>query len=402
MSSIRPIPFAIVALGLAGMPVGAQLRPTRADFGGSATVTVPFSEVHSLVTIPVSINGHDPIRMILDTGAPIILIPDTALARRLELNIVGQAQVGGAGDGEVQTAPLAVGITARVGSLEVTDATGVTGIAADAIPGVDGVIGAAFFSHAVVEIDWDAHVVRFHDPATNPMTFSGDTLRLDVQPSLHSFVDGVVGVDSATRPVHMHLDTGSRHALSLARATVDDFPVPPDSAIRTVVGYGSRGPARGDAIRTRTLELGGTTLRNVATTVPDREPSGAGRIGLPVLRRFQVVVDYPRRRLILHPRDNRADPFPFYTTGLVLSPGRDSTTRLVIDVMAGTPAAEAGLRVGDVITMVDGRSASTLTESDVDRLVLHPAPGTAVMLTTTSNAGTSRELRLVARTILPG
>src|SRR5262245_55443464 len=101
----------------------AQLRPSAATFG-AATVSVPFRSVHGLAVIPVTITGHGPLQLILDTGSPVIVIPDTALASRLGLRIVGTARVGGTGDGQEQSAPLAGGITASVGSLTVNNAYG--------------------------------------------------------------------------------------------------------------------------------------------------------------------------------------------------------------------------------------------------------------------------------------
>lgn len=77
--------------------------------------------------------------------------------------------------------------------------------------------------------------------------------------------------------------------------------------------------------------------------VPARDPGNAGWLGLPALREFLTIVDYPSGRLILERRrvpDNRPD---FTTTGLVLRPPRDNRPALVADVMAGSPAGEAGL-----------------------------------------------------------
>lgn len=398
---MTPIRFlAGFATVVAASTATAQLPSTSATFLGAGPVTVPFREVHNLVVIPVTINGHGPLQFILDTGAPVILVPDSVLASRLDLNIVGMANVGGAGDSAPVTAPLALGITARVGHLEVKDAVGVIGVAAAVIPGVDGVIGGAFLRHAAVEIDWDRRTVTFHDPSSGTLTATGDTIPLRVEPSLHSYIPGSVGVGTTTRSVDLHLDTGSRQALSLAPATVDAFPVQPDSSIPGIVGFGSRGAARGRFIRTATLKLGSTTLRGVTTTVPNQEPTGEARVGLPVLRRFHVVVDYPGQRLILRPRANLAEPFPFNTTGILLHPGKDSVHRAIADVMPGSPAAMAGLVAGDTVVAVGGTDARQLSEDEVDRSVLKPAPASLVRLTV-RRRGQRIDASLTARTLLP-
>src|SRR5262245_59572666 len=295
-----PLPSAALLLALAATTT-AQLPPSTASFGGVAKVSVPLRLVHGLAVIPVTINGHGPLQLILDTGAPVIVIPDTTLARRLGLQIVGRTRVGGAGDGEEQTAPLAGNITASVGPLTVKGAFGIIGIAGDAIPGVDGVIGAAFFRHSVVEFDWDAGMIHFHDPALR-VASSGDTLPLRVESNLHSYVPGTVVVNGDTARIDLHLDTGARQALSIASSTLAKLPARQRVSIPTIVGFGSRGPARGDVIRADALRLGSFAISNVPAAIPRNEPAAQGRIGLPLLKRFNFFIDFPGSRLILRPR----------------------------------------------------------------------------------------------------
>jgi predicted aspartyl protease len=392
--------FAAALLLFGAAPAHTQLPPSTASFGGAATVSVPFRTVHGLVVIPVTINGHAPLQFILDTGAPVIVIPDTALASRLGLKILGTARVGGAGDGDVQTAPLAGEIAASVGSLTVTGALGIVGVVGDVIPGVDGVIGGALFRHAAVELDWDAGMIHFHDPAKRTSSFRGDTLPLRVEASLHSYVPGTVVVNGTEMKVDLHLDTGARQPLSLAPSTMKRFSATPAVAIPTIVAFGSRGAARGDAIRASASRLGRETIENVTAYVPQREAENPARIGLPVLKHFNFIVDYPGKRLVLRPRVGQNEPFRFTTTGLVLQPGRDSVYRRVAHVIAGSPAAEAGILAGDSIVAVGGVALTSIAEENVPRSVITPNAGDTVKLTMI-RAGKRDERQLVARVLLP-
>ena len=76
---------------------------------GRAQVTIPFDYENGFVVIPVSVMGSKELRMILDTGSPLIVIPDVALAATMNLNIATEVQVGGSGDGKMQTAPAGAG-----------------------------------------------------------------------------------------------------------------------------------------------------------------------------------------------------------------------------------------------------------------------------------------------------
>lgn len=379
-------------------PAGAQLPASTATFG-DATVTVPFRLVHDFIVIPVMLNGRGPFQLILDTGSPVILIPDTSLARRLDLQVVGEAIVGGVGDGDTQRAPLAVGISARVGTFTVRGAAGIIGVAGNVIPGVDGVIGGALFRHSRVEVDWDAGVVRFHDPARATRE-PGESLQLRVEPSLHSFVSATVVMNGTSRKVDLHFDTGARQPLTLSSATLGTFPFSTRASVQTIVGFGSRGPARGTYVRVDSLLLGVSWLASIPTAVPAREPSDQGRLGLPVLKRFNFVVDYPGRRLLLRRRLAMRDPFPFTTTGLVLTPGRDSSRRVIADVIRGSPAADAGLFVGDTVVAVGGVALIGLRPLDLERLLIAPPAGRTIALTI-RRRGESFEGQLSTRILLP-
>jgi hypothetical protein len=378
----------------------AQLPPSSATFK-EAAVTVPLRVVHGLIVVPVYLNKHPaPLQLILDTGAPVILIPDTALATKLDLQIVGQARVGGAGDGEAATAPLASSITARVGGLEVNGAFGIIGIAGDVIPGVDGVIGAALFRHSIVEVDWDAKVVRFHDPSSGSYRAEGAVIPLRVERSQHTYVPGKVVIGRDTVNLDMHLDTGARQALSLAPSTIARLTSKPPLAIPTIVGFGSRGIARGDVIRTDALLLGNLTRDSVVTAVPANEPADAGRVGLPILRNYNFAVDYHGGRLLLRPRREAVEAPRFTTTGLVLFPGRDSTERVVAHVIPTSPAAEAGLVPGDTIVSIGERRIVSLDESGLDRAILTPQTGTPILITL-RRSGSTLAKTITPRTLLP-
>ena len=399
---VKSIPLVFLAGALLVAPVcaQAQLPPTTAHFGSAEVVEVPYRIVHGLVVIPVSLNGSAPLQFILDTGAPVVVIRDTAVAKTLSLRIAGQARVGGAGDGERRTAPFAIGMTARVGALEVKNVSGIVGSVEGAIPGVDGIIGGALFQNAVVEFDFDAKVVRFHNPTARRFAMAGDSLPLRVDANVQPFVRGTVTVNGIAMSLELNLDTGARQPLALARTTMEKYRAMPDRKLSTIVGFGSRGEARGDIIRASKLDLGRASLVAITTSVMNNEPGGEGRIGLPVLERFHLWIDYPGQRIVLQPRANVGDPFPAQTTGLVFFPAKDSTVRVVAEAGEGTPAREAGVQRGDTLLAVNGRDLRTLDDRGIREQVIMPPAGTAVRLTIKRGA-TLHEFRLVSRTLIP-
>lgn len=392
----------VAALFLA-VRVDAQLPQATGSFApGTTTVTVPFRVVHELVVIPVMLNDVGPFHLILDTGAPVMLIPDTAIARRTSMQVAGQVRVAGVGDGPARMAPIAIGARAGVGAFTIENATAVFGVGGEVIPAVDGVIGGPLFQHSVVEIDWDAMVVRFHErgafvaPALPGLT----SLPLRVRQDLHVFAQAVVRVDDEARPVELHFDTGSRQGLMLSRPIVGHRLRSMPALKDVIVSHGVGGPARGDIVRVRELQLGGQRVANVATVVPTKEQDDSARVGLPVLRNFRVFIDYAGGRVLLAPRAGRVPERDLTTTGLRLAANGGRTFVRIEDVVPGSPAKEAGLAPGDTIIALDERELTGLEAHEVNDRMVVPAPGTAVRLRV-RRGGRPIDVTLTARELLP-
>jgi C-terminal processing protease CtpA/Prc len=86
-------------------------------------------------------------------------------------------------------------------------------------------------------------------------------------------------------------------------------------------------------------------------------------IGAPLLRRTRVILDYACERAIFEPSEQFTAPFAYHdASGLYLTGcGSDFRQFQVVYVVTGSLAAEAGLRVDDQITALDGRLATELT-----------------------------------------
>ena len=85
-------------------------------------------------------------------------------------------------------------------------------------------------------------------------------------------------------------------------------------------------------------------------------------MGGDILRRFKVIFDYTRKRMILEPNSQFDESFEYDMSGISLTAeGRDYKILRVGRVFEDTPAAEAGLRDGDQILAVDGKPSSELT-----------------------------------------
>ena len=87
-----------------------------------------------------------------------------------------------------------------------------------------------------------------------------------------------------------------------------------------------------------------------------------GQVGGEILRRFKLITDYSRERIILEPNRNLSERYEFDMSGMSLAAGGEGLKTFKIRALVeNSPAAEAGLSVGDNITAIDGKPTAEMT-----------------------------------------
>jgi len=134
---------------------------------------------------------------------------------------------------------------------------------------------------------------------------------------------------------------------------------------------GIGGADREFAYRGRTFELAGQRMENPVVRVARTDAgdfssrSLAGNIGAGVLSRFLLTIDYHARTIAFAPNDTLHAPFQSDRTGLTLDQPQADSFRVSF-VASGTPAAQAGIHVGDRIVAIDKRSVTAMGLGDFD------------------------------------
>jgi len=85
--------------------------------------------------------------------------------------------------------------------------------------------------------------------------------------------------------------------------------------------------------------------------------------------------------------------------GIRLAFDKATGVPVIVGITRGSPAADFGLRVGDVIVKIDKNYTNSLTEDEV-RLALHGEPGTGVELTIQRDDNPRFVVRAVERRVL--
>lgn len=369
--------LSIAIAGPAPAPAQELPRATVSLPEGVDRTTLPFELFRRWMMVSVTVEDSAPLRFILDSGAPITVLASLALGQTLPLQIIGQAQIGGAGSGDAQEVYVAGDVSMRVGDVRIEGAPLAVGLGVDALAGADGVIGGPIFESFVVEIDWIGQRLVLHDPAHWEPEAAMSELPLRRTRTGHLATTAGISVSGEPPvPVELFVDTGAGHALSLEPGAIAGLAAPRERLENLLIGWGANGAVYGDIARSATLVLGEFRLREVLTTFPDSDAwsrIGAewgepvfGNLGAQVLQRFRVAVDLPHGRLFLSPNETYDRPFSFDQAGMALLPTDPGARAITVaDVVAESPAALAGVRAGDELLRIEDRPVSGMAPEEV-------------------------------------
>ena len=363
--------------------------PPPPDFtiaGSKTSTTVPFKLINNHIYLDVKLNGKGPFRVLCDTGGANIVTP--TLAKELGLKSEGALQGRGVGEKSED-----VGLV-KLASLEVGDATLSNQLFAvfpmesfATVEGVpqNGMIGFEVFKRFVVKVDYEHETLTLTVPSA--FSYHGDGTTVPFQfndhiPQVEGSIDGIPG--------KFDIDTGSRASIDLLKPFVEknNLVAHYNAKIEAVTGWGVGGAARSLVTRAEVLRLGTVEVARPVTELSLQKKGSftseyvAGNVGAGVLKRFNITFDYPRQQLIFERNANYDKPDVFDRSGMWLN--QSGASFEVIDIVAGGPAASAGLHAGDKIQAVDGQSAGKISLAEIRHRFKSDPAGTKLRLTVQS------------------
>lgn len=391
--------FAAFALAL-GLANAAPAAPVSAAGGAPEAVAPTAARIHfangaassgwlpfeffgeTRIFVTARVNGR-PTQVMLDSGAS-----STVLDRRFaaSLGLVAKGDLVGEGGGGSASYSELHGVTLTLGDLSLTtDAA----VALDLAPvetqvghPLPVVLGGEVFRDLVVDIDFKGRRIAFRDPARfrapqgaqlAAMTPSGENQ------AIVAIVDG--------RPAKLLFDLGNASALALFPRFWDKPAFIANRSVSATMAGGWGGMGVDGLTMVHSVTLGGARFRNLPARLEGLRSADArggeldGNLGMPVLSRFHLVIDFGRHRVYFAPPIDTARAFAVNHAGLTLQPGAQGAK--ILFVAAHSPAEAAGLSVGDVIVAVDGsegggqgaRQSAWLFEPVGKTLRIHLADG---------------------------
>lgn len=287
--------LAALALSLAMMPSFGQ---TKAD-----PITVKIRLTHNRILVPGKINNTK-LTFLLDSACTIpTLHPEVVDG----LNLQPSGTVSIAGIAGEERAPTFRGVIIDMDGALYTPrrVASVPSERNESRRRRDGVIGSGFFRQFVVEMDARAGVIRLHSPTNFTYHGRGEVIPFRFRPrdEIPIVEASVVVSNQPPLRAEFEVDTGCDSGLCLGANFVNKNKLLDSVESRSSEKFGIGGSVETKSGTVPILRLGKMDVTAPQTDFfqagsPVDEPL-AGHIGMGVLHRYKVILDYARKQLIL-------------------------------------------------------------------------------------------------------
>jgi len=357
---------AILVPGLSPMPcVKVQLDESTRNEGLLASI--PFQLYGNVIVTEISVDESVPLNFIFDTGAGGTVINTSTAA---SLGIVGDKTVsreGATGMAEIVQSTDHIVYVEDISFQDITLGIAELGHIEKRIgTPIDGVIGWLILSQYAVRIDYDTMLIEIYDNNKFEYDFGDSGYTLEVRGTT-IFTNVTVAFKSGNIFTGKVLvDTGAGNTFYFNTPFIEE-----NDLLAEMDTYYER---ETQSISTESAHVYTTMLANLSisdyefSTLPVTmaiAEAGAsswsgpmGILGNDVLKRFNVFIDLQQEMMSLEPNRLYHDQFEVNCSGLELATD-DAFQGVIIDhVYAGSPAHEAGLKVGDEIVQINGANVS--------------------------------------------
>ena len=220
---------------------------------------------------------------------------------------------------------------------------------------IDGIIGYSFLRQFIVAVDADSLTMSIYRPGRIRYPDGAYIMKPDFTtlPIAHLYLKDDHKLDG-----RFYFDTGAGLCFLISKNYASDSAVLSRNrkpVLTEAEGLGGKSLMSLSVIKA--VHIGPYAFHNVPTYILDDQynvtayPSIGGLIGNDLLRRFNLIINYPFREISLIPNSHFKDLFDYSYTGMSIYyiDGKVAIT----DVQKGSPAEQAGIKSGDELFAVD-------------------------------------------------
>jgi len=377
--------FSLIVFALLLPTAASRTIQSTSKVAVPSAVTIPFELVNRHIVLKVQVDHSRPLSFLLDTGDQFSII-NLDRAKELGLKLEGEVRVGGAGSALSTGAFVRDSLFTLPGypgfSQPLTLALPIGKMASRLGHDFDGIIGGEFIKQFVLELDYQAKVIKLHDKEKFTYSGPGESVPIKLNSAGHPILEAeVTPLGSAPVAGSFVLDVGSSGALVLHSPFVAGHNLlgPNLKTIKAIGVGGAGGLVTARIGRVSELKIGRFRIRSPITLFAE-DKAGAfadaalvGNIGQQIAGKFRLFLDYSHNRIIFEPNKLFAESFDRAFGGLALvAEGKDYRTFRISELLENSPGTEAGLQKDDIITAIDGKPAVDLSLTKVLELFERP------------------------------
>jgi predicted aspartyl protease len=388
---------AILIAVLPCVTMWSQVATDHTFYSEVRSTTIPFELFKNQIFVPMQVNGSRPLWFILDTGANTAAVDET-VARGLGMKPEGDDKTQGVGSHDVSMKFLK-NVKFSLPGLDFVDDKAIT---LDYRPNfafqgreTEGIFSYDFLKRFVVTIDYAHRLLSVAEPdaVTSAESKGSEVFPLTFQHGL-PYVEAEITVPgNAPQKTTFLVDVGSGDSVDWPKLGISK-----GKLLETVSGVGLGDNETRGITGLGTLRLGKFEFAEIPIHCCGGNELGNHLIGGDLLKRFTVTLDFPHQRMVLVPNGDLAKPFAFDCSGLILREERDSKLFRIKTVIAGTPAAAAGLKAAELIERVNGLAAAEWSLEKLEEAL--EEPGRSFEMVVADASGKTRTVKLVTRKIL--
>jgi hypothetical protein len=360
-----------IALAQSSDPNGPNLNPIQKQgfrfVSSNSAERIPFQLSGDAILVQARINGSKLLWLEFEPSSLLTAI-DTKLANELKIEVSGKKDVNwhskAGSTGEYRQ------LSFYLPNVELFNQT--------AVPydsdwnskafgrKVSGVIGYQTLKDFVIEIDYENSTIGLYKPDNYDKPLSGEEIPFECE-------DGRINIKTVISISNNDI-VEARFALgsdSPTEAVLLNTPFVDDHQVLDIIKERQVSSLDGAKIylsRIESLNLGPYILQAPTAVISSAVRGEGGRsdydgaIGGEALRRFKLVIDFPRERLYLESNKYFSDPFEVDMSGMeLIGDGPEYSNFLVSYVLAKGPAANSGIQKGDKLISINGAETKGLS-----------------------------------------
>lgn len=348
--------------------------------GTKKRTTFPFRIVRNMVIVELKINEKGPFNFILDTGVGLMLITDPKLVDSINIPSKRTIKIYGV-NGENYEAFVTPTLNIEMPNINSFGVSAAIlkedhfGLSNYAGLHIHGLLGYEFFSNLAVRFNFYDSTLTVSKPQYIRMLRKGTKVPLSIEdqkPYIHTSIKLQNG---KTINAKLLIDLGAGHPASLENLLKEEGL--PQNFIAANLGVGLTGPVTGYISRVSEIDLGTYKLKDVITSFPDVEylkkqlsvVPRDGSIGVGVLKRFIMIIDYAGGAMYLKKSTGYNEPFEHDMTGMeYYFQGDDYNHLMVGRIEPGSAADNIGLQKDDEILSINFKVIAKMPLEQIDAL----------------------------------